>query len=262
MDVQTLKRSLDGLPVPDARYFDVISSTNDEALHWVSAGARDGCLVVADQQTNGRGRLGRRWVTRPESALALSLIIIPSPAEREHLGLFSPLGALAISEALEKTLDLRPQIKWPNDVLLARQKAAGILVEAAWLGETLQGVIVGIGVNVRPEAVPPADEVIFPATSVEQAAGHPVDRWKLLHAILRGLFDWRAKIGSTAFLENWERRLAFRDEWVRITDTSLPAGEGVTGQVVGIDPTGSLVLRTQEGNLIPVNVGDVQLRPV
>jgi BirA family transcriptional regulator, biotin operon repressor / biotin---[acetyl-CoA-carboxylase] ligase len=262
MDVQTLKRYLDGLPIPDARYFDVISSTNDEALHWVSAGARDGCLVVADQQTKGRGRLGRRWVTHPESALALSLVIIPSKEEQEHLGLFSPLGALAICEALEETLGLEPEIKWPNDVLLHRQKAAGVLVEAAWLGETLQGVIVGIGLNVHPEAVPPADEVIFPAISVEQAAGHTVDRWGLLHAILSSLFRLRTKIGSTAFLESWDTRLAFRDEWVRITGTSQPASEEVTGQVVGIDPTGSLILRTHGGKLVPVNVGDVQLRPV
>src|SRR5512138_2140316 len=101
MDVHTLTSLLAGLPVPQTRYFDTIGSTNDEAIAWIQAGAQDGCLVVADQQTRGRGRMNRRWITRPAAALAFSVILQPTPEEVGRIGFFSPLGALAICQALE-----------------------------------------------------------------------------------------------------------------------------------------------------------------
>lgn len=261
MDRTTLAGLLDGLPVPQIRYFDSIGSTNDEALEWAAAGAEDGCLVVADLQTQGRGRLGRRWITQPGAALAFSLILHPRQEEMAHLGFFSPLGALAISQALEERLGLDPQIKWPNDILLKRQKAAGILVEAAWVGEKIQGMVIGIGLNVTQAAVPPAEMLLFPATSVEAIAGRPADRLDLLHAILSALFTWRSRITSKAFHQAWEQRLAFRDEWVQVEEAA--AGSPPTaGQLVGVDAEGGLLLRDAAGALRSVAVGDVHLRPV
>lgn len=257
MNAQSLENLLAGLPITHLRYFDTIGSTNDEALGWVAEGAEDGCLVVADQQTQGRGRFQRRWVTRPGCALAFSLILHPTKEEMNHIGFFSPLGALAISQALEDALGLAPQIKWPNDVLLDRQKAAGILVEAAWLGDVLQGVVIGIGVNIAPEAVPPADELLFPATSVEEAAKRTVDRETLLRSILQALFAWRSQISSEGFHRAWEQRLAFQNEWVRIEEAG---GEPITGQVVGIDTQGSLIIKNATGKTVAVAVGDVHLR--
>src|SRR5512133_1733408 len=110
MDVATLTSHLAGLPVPHIRSFQVIGSTNDEALAWAAAGAEDGCLVFADEQTQGRGRLNRHWITRPGAALAFSVILRPRPEEMDRVGFFSPLGALAISQALEMSLGLSPQI--------------------------------------------------------------------------------------------------------------------------------------------------------
>lgn len=257
MDVDTLTSHLAGLPVPQIRYFDTIGSTNDEALAWAAAGADDGCLVVADQQTQGRGRMNRRWVTRPGVALAFSLILHPRPEEIEHMGFFSPLGALAISQALETTLGLDVQIKWPNDVLLQGLKVAGLLLEAAWLGAELQGIVIGIGLNVSPAAVPPAGELLFPATSVEDAAGRPVERIRLLRDILQALFEWRPKLHENTFRQAWEQRLAFRGQWVRIEGTG---SEPVSGEVLGIDPSGSLLLRGSAGERIIITVGDVHLR--
>jgi BirA family transcriptional regulator, biotin operon repressor / biotin---[acetyl-CoA-carboxylase] ligase len=258
MDIEQLNDQLSGLPIPQLRSFDQIGSTNDEALNWIAAGAEDGCLVIAEQQTQGRGRLGRRWVTKPGAALAFSLILRPIAEERERLAYFSPLGALAICQALEAMGDhLQPQIKWPNDVLLQRRKTAGILVEAAWEGDMLQGIVVGIGINVGREAVPPPDEVLFPATSVEEAAGEPVDRLALLRAVLGGLFQWRAELRGELFRQNWEQRLAFKNEWVTVQGA---AGTALTGQVTGLDASGNLLLRTSGGELVPVTVGDVHLR--
>jgi BirA family transcriptional regulator, biotin operon repressor / biotin---[acetyl-CoA-carboxylase] ligase len=262
MDEVSLMVAMEGLPVPQVRYFEEIGSSNEEALAWVSqaeraGGAQDGCLVVANSQSQGRGRLGRRWITEPGSSLAFSLILRLTPAEIERLAYFSPLGALAISQALE-SIGLAPMIKWPNDVLLERRKVAGILVETAWLGEELQGVVIGIGLNIAPESVPPAEQLLFPAISVQEAAGSVIDRVSLLRAILTNIFFWRTRLFEPAFFEGWEERLAFRDEWVRLEETG---GGIMTGQVVGLDAGGSLLLRKQDGKMMAVNVGDVHLRP-
>lgn len=260
MDPNLLKEQLAGLPVPEIRFFDSIGSTNDEALRWAASGAADGCLVAADTQTRGRGRFGRKWITRPGVSLAFSLILRPTPAEMKHLSFFSPLGALAISQALEATLGLAPQIKWPNDVLLEKRKTAGILVEAAWSGETLESVVIGIGLNIAQEAVPPAEELLYPATSVEEAAGRPVNRLMLLRAIVHAVFEWRAFLGSPAFQHQWEKRLAFKGSWVEVGEL-VPGSSPITGQVLGLAGDGSLLLRDEDGQVITVAVGDVHLRP-
>jgi BirA family transcriptional regulator, biotin operon repressor / biotin---[acetyl-CoA-carboxylase] ligase len=263
MDEHILKDWLAGLPVPAVKTFDVIGSTNDEALAWCAQGAADGCLVIADRQTHGRGRLNRRWVTNPGAALAFSVILKPSEAEIKQMALFSPLGAMAISQALEVDLNLQPSIKWPNDVLLLNRKAAGILVEAAWLGDRLQGIVIGIGLNVSPTAVPPEDEVLFPAISVEQAAQHPVDRFQLLRAILEALFYWRARLHTPAFFEGWEKRLAFKNEWVKLSQDGEHAAENetLTGRILGLDESGNLLLQLESGQVKAVSVGDIHLRP-
>lgn len=257
MNTHSLETLLDGLPIPEIRYFDSIGSTNDEALAWTTAGAGDGCLVLADQQTQGRGRFQRRWITRPGAALAFSLILHPTPTEMKHVGFFSPLGAMAICRALEDHLALKPLIKWPNDVLLERKKVVGILVEASWMGSQLQGIVLGMGINIKAEAVPPAHELLFPAISVEEAAGKPVDREYLLQAILQNLFSLRAGMQGDAFRKEWEARPAFQGEWVRIEES----GEApITGQVMGIDPDGNLLLLDQAGRTATVAVGDLHLR--
>ena len=263
MDEVALKAKLVGLPVPEIRAMDVTGSTNDEAIEWCMRGAPDGCMVIADTQTRGRGRLGRRWVTQPGAALAFSLLLVPNSAEKEQLPLFSPLGALAISQALEEELDLQPEIKWPNDILLLGRKAAGVLVEAAWLGSQLQGIVIGIGVNVATAAVPPDDQVLFPAISVEQARQRPIDRFDLLRAILQALFDWRARLHTPAFFQNWEKRLAFKNQWVKLSldGESAAQEQALAGQILGLDTSGNLLLRLESGQVQAASVGDVHLRP-
>jgi BirA family biotin operon repressor/biotin-[acetyl-CoA-carboxylase] ligase len=261
MNVELLQLRLAGLPIPEIQYSDVTGSTNEDALRWVERGAVDGCLVISDQQTQGRGRLRRRWITNPGAALAFSLILRPSDEEQNQFNFFSPLGALAICQALENRLQLEAQIKWPNDVLIQRKKVAGILVETAWLGSQLQGLVIGIGLNITPVALPPANEVLFPAICVEEAAGRPVDRLALLHDILQALFSWRAAIHQPLFRTAWEERLAFRGEWVKIEEASnLTGSSPTTGQIRGVDETGNLLLATESGKILQVAVGDLHLR--
>jgi len=248
------------LSLPDRpfRYYPSIGSTMDAAQAWAEAGAPDGAVVAADEQTSGRGRLQRHWVTRPGSALAFSIVLRPTPAELPHLALLSPLGGLAVCTALEDTLGLTPQIKWPNDVLLGRRKTCGILAESFWQGDVLGAVILGIGINIAPGSVPPPHEVLFPATCVESVAGHPVERNALLAAILDRLEAWRAQLGSPHFMAAWQSRLAFHNEWVEIQASGNAA---LVGRLQGVDTDGNLRIALESGEEVRLAAGDVRLRP-
>ncbi len=246
-------------PLPNVRYFASVGSTNDEAMAWAAEGAPDMALVVADEQTAGRGRFQRRWLTPAGTALAFSLVVRPRPAESHDLGVFSPWGALGVARALE-SLGLRPEVKWPNDVLLDRRKVCGILVESSWLGDTAQVVVMGIGVNVARAAAPPDSETLFPATSVEAVLGRLPDRWALLVAITGEMQALREHLGTPAFYGEWESRLAFRGERVRLS-SGIGRGEDRVGILKGLGPGGALRLLLDNGRETLVQVGEVHLRP-
>ena len=257
MQEEGLKSYLTGLLLGAWRYFDTTGSTNDVALTWAQTGAPDMALVVADSQSAGRGRFQRHWVTNPGAALAFSLVLRPTSVELQYLSHFAALGALAIWQTLAKEWDLAVQIKWPNDILLNQKKAAGILIENTWLGDQLQGLVMGVGLNISPQSVPPPDQLMYPATCLESVLGYAVNRWAVLRSILLNLASWRKQLGSPEFFNTWEDHLAFKDEWVQVSGTSGPER---VGRVAGLSPSGSLRLVDQQGNELLVDAGDVSLR--
>ncbi len=278
MDKREVEQTLAGLPLGNIRYFEQIGSTNTEAARWADEGARDLALVIADEQTSGRGRQGRKWFTPPGAALAFSLVLRVRPDEPgnqkagarpgemdmpDRLARLTALGALAVCQALRQSYGLAAEIKWPNDVLLQRRKTAGVLAEAHWQGEQLSAVILGVGINVAPQAVPPAQEVIFPATCVEAALGHPLERLELLRAVLEGLIEWRNRIVEPAFLATWNDWLAFKNEWVEVLAGSSTQSEPPRqGLVLGIDATGCLRLRDHDGVEFVLHTGELRVRVI
>jgi BirA family biotin operon repressor/biotin-[acetyl-CoA-carboxylase] ligase len=278
MDQTRLLKTLADLPLGAVRCFESVGSTNDEAALWAAQGAPDLALVVADEQTAGRGRQGRTWVTVRGASLALSLVMYPTEKSAYILPRLTALGALAVRDALQKYYGLLAQIKWPNDVLVHRRKVAGVLAEAQWIGDQLGALILGIGINIAAASVGTAlrneDGVRFPATYVEGVLERPVDRLELLHDVVAELIRWRPRLASPEFLQVWESSLAFRGERVQvITGQSvgkdgLPAGlEGhpptvVDGLIIGLAPDGSLKLRIRSGEVVAVRAGEVRIRPI
>lgn len=258
MNQNELKKALAKLPLGDVRYFDSIGSTNNEALAWATSGARDLSLVIADEQTAGRGRLDRKWFTPRGTALAFSLILRPTPEERLYLTRIVGLAALAIADTL-RTRGLVAQIKWPNDVLLNGYKVAGILVESVWSGDEVDCLVIGVGVNVLRESVPAAELLQFPATSLEDSLGSLVERERILHDILAGIVALRPHLATDSFIASWEKVLAFRGEQVQI---DVESGVPVTGKLLGLEPDGSLRVSQEDGESITVRFGDVRLRPL
>ena len=265
MNQNELKKALSKLPLGDVRYFDSIGSTNNEALAWATSGAKDLSLLIADEQTAGRGRLDRKWFTPKGTALAFSLILRPTEEEKPHLTRTVGLAALAIADSLQM-LGLVAQIKWPNDVLLNGRKVAGILVESIWSGEEVDCVVIGIGMNVLKGAVPSADLLQFPATSLEESLGPAVERGRILHDIVAGIIALRPHIATDSFIALWEKALAFRSEQVQVeasAERSRSDGSGtpITGRLLGLESDGSLRLGTEDGKSVTVRFGDVRLRP-
>jgi BirA family biotin operon repressor/biotin-[acetyl-CoA-carboxylase] ligase len=213
--------------------------------------------VVADEQLRGRGRRGRRWSSPAGAALAFSLVLRPAPALAASPGGFGLVGAMGVAEGLER-LELKPRIKWPNDVLLGDRKVSGVLAEAAWLGEQLEHIILGVGVNVRVQSAPPDQAVDYPATSVEGELGQPVDRTRLLLDILRGIDHWMPRLGGLELRAAWQARLAFRDEPVEIRDGEAP----LRGTLLGLTADGWLRLGTEAGGVVELEPGDLGLRPL
>jgi BirA family biotin operon repressor/biotin-[acetyl-CoA-carboxylase] ligase len=259
LSLNTIHAALGDLPLGGIRYYPKVGSTNDLAIAWVGQDAPDMSLVITDEQTSGRGRNGRKWYSPAGVSLAFSLILRPGKGETRSIGLFSTLGALAVVQAIKKfDGGLKPEIKWPNDVLVNTRKVCGILTEAAWVGVQIESLVIGIGVNVSPGSVPPVEDLNFPATSLEEVAQSKINRLDFLHAILKAVPGWRMRMDTLSFINAWEEHLAFRGKLVNIwSENSQPR----VGIITGLDPDGGLCLKDPDGLNFTVHFGEVHLKP-
>jgi BirA family biotin operon repressor/biotin-[acetyl-CoA-carboxylase] ligase len=221
-------------------------------------------LVVADEQTAGRGRMGRPWVAPPGTALLTSLVLRPTWLRSEQGVALVWMSAVALCEAVEATTPLRPGLKWPNDVLVAPPggeawaKVAGILLEVSMGPAGIESAVIGSGVNVN--AAPPPEATRYPATSLAAAAGVPVDRLALLRAYLRSADVWYARLQSgegEALFIAWHDRLVTLGQRVRIDTADGP----LEGLAESVDRSGALLVRDAAGLPHTVTAGDVGLVP-
>ncbi len=258
LNLEKLQKALAGLPIPRILFFEETDSTNEQGLAQAAQGAQEFTLLIAERQSAGRGRMGRKWITAPGSSLAFSLILHPGEHEISRLGLFSLLGGLAVCRAAEDFGCADAQVKWPNDALLDGKKTAGILAETSWQGGQLAGVVLGIGVNLQPGAVPPPEAVLFPATCVQAHTAKPVERLAFLRAVLEQLIELRGRIQTSSFLDEYTRRMAFIGQGVIL---HAAQGEEIAGVVLGVQEDGRLHMRLADGEEADFPIGDLKLRP-
>jgi BirA family biotin operon repressor/biotin-[acetyl-CoA-carboxylase] ligase len=258
MDQNELAARLASLPIPEIRYFPTVGSTNDLAAEWAARGAPEFSLVVADEQTAGRGRAGRQWHTPPGAALAFSLVLRPQDQPNLDIPRLTALGSLAVCTALIDDYALPAQIKWPNDVLVNGKKLCGVLVEAAWQAGSIKYAVLGTGVNVAAAAVPQGVSLAFPATDIESELGQPVTRLELIGQVLEKLLLWNARLGSPEFLSAWKLHLAWMNMPVEV---SIGSGAVFTGEIAGLGEHGALQLQLNNQQVVEIEFGEVQLRP-
>ena len=252
------------------RALDVVpstGSTNADLLALARAGncAPEGVILAAEEQTAGRGRMGRSWVSPPRAALTFSLLLKPAPVPPARRGWLPLLAGVAVAEAVRTVAAVDARLKWPNDVLVGEAKLSGILAEA--VGDA---VVVGVGINVSA-APPELPQKALPPTCLRALGAASLAREPLLAEILaefeRWYLAWREAGGDPD-------RCGLRAEYTRLSATigrrlqvELPGGQLVSGLAVGVDEDGRLVVRVEPGNEsesateeapeFPVAAGDV-----
>jgi BirA family biotin operon repressor/biotin-[acetyl-CoA-carboxylase] ligase len=240
----------------DVRRFAELDSTNRYVRDQARGGAPEGLVVVADFQSAGRGRLGRRWEAPPGTALLVSVLLRPLLAPDE-LHLCTAAVALAAAEACAQVALVTPEVKWPNDLVVAEAKLAGVLAESdPSPGSGRASVVVGLGLNLAWPGPPGAG-----GTSLSAVAGVPVDREALLQAYLSALTrrrpDLDTRTGRRALAAELRDRCATLGRLVRVE----LAGETLVGTAVDLTEAGHLVVDTEAGSRV-VAAGDViHLRP-
>ena len=234
--------------------FEVVESTNIEANRLAREGAPDGTVIVANAQTKGRGRLGRVWTSPPGSGLYLSIILRPrcSPDWYPRLALTAGVG---VASALQET-GVRPQLKWPNDILLAGRKVGGILTETAFDKSQTGLVILGIGINVNTEWDEFPVSVKNLATSLRLHLGKPVSRIHLLQSLLHRIEQWYDVFRTGNFETILDAWCQFDDTLGRVVEIFLPERR-LFGVAEAVDSDGALLVRDTRDRLHRIVAGDV-----
>ena len=228
-------------------------STNDDAARLARAGARHGTVVIARAQRAGRGRDGRAWASPRDAGLYLSAVIRPPLAMVDVPPMTLAIG-IGLCEA-GRAMGAPVMLKWPNDALVHGKKLAGVLVEAHSQGNRLDAIVVGIGVNLRSDGLPP--ELAATAIALDQAVGAPVDRAAFLERLLAHVERWVDRYvatGLSAIAPAWHERMA-----AGISARARIDGVDLCGEVAGLDGDGALLLRDGGGRLHRVRSGDVEV---
>jgi BirA family transcriptional regulator, biotin operon repressor / biotin---[acetyl-CoA-carboxylase] ligase len=235
--------------------FSVVESTMNEIARLAAEGAPEGTAVIAERQNSGRGRAGRTWSTPPGAALLCSVLL--RPQLDVHLLSLLPIDAgLAIAEAIESVAPVQCQLKWPNDVLIDGKKIAGVLVQTRSIGERVDHVNLGFGINLTSKNV----DLPSGATSLAIATGVQVDRSTFEDAVFncltRRYFAYCAS-GGELDREPWFKRAYLLGAHVRVVD----GDQAIEGTHLGIDESGALLLRTDEG-VRAIVAGDLTRGPI
>jgi BirA family biotin operon repressor/biotin-[acetyl-CoA-carboxylase] ligase len=232
-------------------YFQTLSSTMDEAVKLGLAGIPEGALVLAETQTRGRGRLGRRWLSPKYKGIYFSLILRPKilPNAAPILTL---LCAVSVCEAIKENLHLEAQIKWPNDIFMQHKKLGGILTELNAEMDVVRFVVIGIGLNANTDK----RNLLASATSLKEQKKEQVNRLALLQEILRRIeknYLYFAAQGSADIINKWREHSLTLGRRIKV----ICQKAHLEGEAVDIDADGGLLVRKDSGLVEKIMAGDV-----
>jgi BirA family biotin operon repressor/biotin-[acetyl-CoA-carboxylase] ligase len=238
-------------------YFAETDSTNARARQLAENSAAEGEIVIAESQTQGRGRLGRRWESPPFANLYFSVLLRPRLAP-SHAPQITLMAAVALAEAVDSFIPQTPTIKWPNDILVDGKKLAGILTEAACSAERVDYVILGLGVNVNYSIDAMPEPIRERATSILELTQQNVSRESLLRRLIQGLdrcYGELERSGFDALAQRWQAYFGWRGRRVQVG----LLGQVSSGCAKGIDRDGALLIVDDDGVEQRVVAGDVTL---
>lgn len=236
---------------------ETVDSTNTWAKRLAEDGAAHGTVVVADEQTGGKGRRGRSWVTPKGTTIAQTKLLKPGmPPERASM--LTLVEGLSVAQAIERLYGLPVGIKWPNDVVIRGKKVCGILTEMSAQVDYINYIVIGTGINTNIKSFP--EELEDKATSLALELGHEVKRAELIGVLLecfeRDYDSFRKTWDLSGLLEEYNQILVNRDAEVRV----LQPGAEYTGIARGIDCMGNLLVDKADGSVEKVYAGEVSVR--
>lgn len=240
-------------------YYSILDSTNNRAKRLAEEGAAHGTLVIADEQTGGRGRRGRSWKTPPRSAIAMTLIIRPNlPTEKASM--ITLLMGMAVASACRELLGLPAGIKWPNDVVIGGRKICGILTEMSAEMDGIHYLVIGTGINVNMDEFP--EEIRDVATSLSIQAGHTVNRAEVICLCMKYFERYYEIFMETEDLsglrDTYHEMLVNLNNEVRV----LEPGNEYCGISRGINEKGELLVERENQTVEAVFAGEVSVRGV
>ncbi|WP_405379350.1 biotin--[acetyl-CoA-carboxylase] ligase [Phascolarctobacterium sp.] len=240
-------------------YEDSVASTNNVAKLLANQGCENGLLVVAEEQSGGKGRLSRGWVSPHAKGIWFSVVLKP-PFLPQEASKCTLLAAVAVVKAINKLAGVEAAIKWPNDILLMGRKLVGILTEMNAEFGHINYVVIGTGINTNTTVDDFPDEVKPLAVCVAEAAKEPFTRVQLLCDILQNMEDLYEQAVSEGFapvLAEWRKYSCTLGQEVKVIAPDMT----YFGQAVDIDDEGLLMVRKEDGTMEKVVAGDVSIRP-
>ncbi len=217
-----------------------------------------GCIVIADQQTAGRGRRGRSWFSPPGKNLYFSFLLVNPPLDPSTLPRLNIVMAVAVAEALGK-LGIKTSVKWPNDILINGKKLAGILIESVFEKDKIKKLVIGTGININTDHDDFTTDILTIATSLKIATGQTWDRNSILLNLLKNIELWYNVFEKGEFYKIRDKWLQYfewkgKEVFVSSDDTTI------FGIAAGIDENGFLILSLPDGSEMKIISGDVSVR--
>ncbi len=237
---------------------DSVDSTNDYLKKLGNEGCENGTVVIAREQTKGKGRLGRTWQTKKDDGIAFSVLLRPNAAPSE-VSAITPLAGLAVCKAIREYTKLDCVIKWPNDIIVGRKKLVGILTEMSAEFDAVEYVITGIGINVDHTSFP--EEIAFKATSLLLETGRHIDKNEFLACVLGHIENEFVKNN----LELTPTALAEYTDLCATVGRSVTFQRGtrrISGMAVGVSEHGELKVMMSDGTISLVNSGEVTVQGI
>ena len=258
LNQEKLKQSLHGKFIGhQLYYYEEIGSTNDEAFRLGSAGAPEGTVLIADRQTAGRGRMQRSWHS-PEGTNIYTSIILRPEIELAKAPQISILAGVVVAEVLNDYCPDKVKLKWPNDVLIDRKKVCGILPQIKTSANAVNFIVLGIGINVNINNDQFPDEIRDLATSLVIETGNKISRLELIISLYENLTKWYKqflKKGFSSIREKWLSLTPMIGQTVQV----MFHEETVSGEAIGLDEDGSLILLTDKNETIRISAGDATI---
>ncbi len=254
LDIEAVRRALAGRTIGHRIFhYTSLDSTMNEAAQFAAGGCPEGLVVVAEEQTAGRGRFSRSWISGPGESLLLSIILRPTACQLPQANM---AATLAVARTADRHAGGRVTIKWPNDVRIDGRKVAGILVEADSQAGQIVSAVVGIGLNVSVDTRAHA-EIADTATSIAEQAGAPVERNGILIDLLHRFDDLYARVRTgDSLTDEWSSRLDTLGLDVRVRR----GDEVLSGTARKVDDQGNLILERPDGSTVVVVGGEVTLQ--